>query len=76
MALNARAKKKSTEYLLFDVLYEDGGQTSNRKVPLTEFGEADEEDAAKAFIEAQDRKIAEASGVPRGAIKTVFRAGR
>lgn len=77
MALNARAKKKSSEYLLFDVLYEDGSQTSNRKVPAADLEDAgEEEDAAKAFLEAQDRKIAEASGLPRGAIRTVSRAGR
>jgi hypothetical protein len=76
MALNARAKKKSNEYLLFDVFYEDGSQTSNRKVPAAELEGADEEDAARAFIEAQDRKIAEASGMPRDAIKSIRRAGR
>ena len=30
----------------------------------------------KAYLEAQDRKIAEASGNPRGAIKTVLPVGR
>jgi len=76
MALNARAKKKGNEYLLFDVLYEDGSQTSNRKVPAVEIEGSNEDDAAKAFIEAQDRKIAEASGNPRGPVKAVIRAGR
>ena len=76
MALNARAKKKSNEFLLFDVHYEDGSQTSNRKVPSAALDGANEEDAAKAFIEAQDRKIAEASGMPRGPVKTILRAGR
>jgi len=76
MALNARAKKKNSEYLLFDVLYEDGSQTSNRKVPAAELEGSNGEDAAKAFIEAQDRKISEASGLPRGPVKAVIRAGR
>jgi len=78
MALNARAKNKSNEFLLFDVHYEDGSQTSNRKVPAAALdGEgANKEEAAKAFIEAQDRKIGEASGTPRGPVKTVLRAGR
>ena len=76
MALNARAKKKNSEYLLFDVLYEDGSQTSNRKVPAAELEGSNSEDAAKAFIEAQDRKISEASGLPRGPVKAVIRAGR
>ncbi len=76
MALNARAKRKSNEYILFDVTYEDGSRTSNRKVPAAEFAGFDREGAAKAYIEAQDRKIGEASGMPRGAIKTIFRVGR
>ncbi len=76
MALNARTKKKTSEYILFDVIYEDGSRTSNRKVPAAEVTGSDRDGAAKAFIEAQDRKIAEASGMPRGAIKTILRVGR
>ena len=76
MALNARTKKKASEYILLDVVYEDGSRTSNRKVPVAELGGSDSDGAAKAYIEAQDRKIAEASGIPRGAIKTIHRVGR
>ncbi len=77
MALNARTKKNISEYILFDVLYEDGGRTSNRKVPAEELIGAEEaDDVAKAFIEEQDRKIGEASGKPRGPIQTVLRVGR
>ena len=76
MALNARAKKKSSEYILFDVVYDDGSRTSNRKVPAVELAGSDEDAAAKAFVEAQDRKIAEASGTWRGAIKEIVRAER
>ena len=76
MALNARTKKKSSEYILFDVIYEDGSRTSNRKVPAGELAASDGDGAAKAFIETQDRKIAEASGMSRGAIKTILRVGR
>lgn len=76
MSLNARAKKKSSEYILFDVIYEDGSRTSNRKVPSSEIEGTDGDGAVKAFIEAQDRKIAEASGQSRGAIKTIVRVGR
>lgn len=76
MALNARTKKKNSDHILFDVLYEDGSRTSNRKVPLAEVEDPKGDDAVKAFIEAQDRKIAEASGMPRGAIKTIIRVGR
>lgn len=78
MALNAKAKKKATnpDYTLFDVVYEDGSQISNRKVPVAELEAEDKEGAVKAYLEAQDRKIGEASGNPRGAIKTVLPAGR
>ena len=76
MALNARTKKKPSDYVLFDVIYEDGSRTSNRKVPADELTGSDKDGAAKAFIESQDRKIAEASGMSRGAIKLIFRVGR
>lgn len=75
MAMNAR-KNRTTEYVLFDVLYEDGARSSNRKVPLGELDGADEDRAAKAFLLAQDRKIAEASGNPRGGIKSIARVKR
>ena len=74
----ARKSKKSSEsvYVLFDVIYEDGSQTSNRKVPIDKFGPFDdEEDIARAFIEAQDRDIADKSGRPRGPIKSIERVG-
>jgi hypothetical protein len=76
MALNARTKSKPSEYVLFDVVYEDGSRTSNRKIPAAELASPNVDGTIKAFLEAQDRKIAEASGMPRGAIKAVTRAGR
>jgi len=60
--------------VLFDVLYEDGAQSSNRKVPSSELDGIDGDAAAKPYIEAQDRKIAEASGKPRAPIKSVSRS--
>ncbi|MDY0241742.1 MAG: hypothetical protein RBR34_06130 [Rhodospirillaceae bacterium] len=75
MSLNTRAKKKTKEFTLFDVVYEDGSQTSNRKVPTTELEGLDGGDnAAKAYLESQDRKIEEASGRPRGIIKAISRS--
>jgi hypothetical protein len=75
MALNSR-KNKTSEYVLFDVVYDDGALSSNRKVPLSELDGGDPTGAAKAFILAQDRKIAENSGMPRGDIKTIARVKR
>ena len=62
-------------HILFDVIYQDGAQTSNRRVPVSAFGQFDEEeDVARAAIEAQDREIAEKSGRPRGPIKSISRS--
>jgi hypothetical protein len=55
------------EFILFDVLYEDGTRTSNRKVPGSELGGIDGDLPAKTYIEAQDRQIAEISPVSLGA---------
>lgn len=72
----SQKKKKSPdgEFVMFDVFYQDGSRTSNRKVPSGELGGLDGDDPAKAIIEAQDRKIAELSGRPRGPIKTITRS--
>ena len=73
------SRKKPTakaEFVLFDVLYEDGTLTSNRKVP-SEVVQSYEGDApAKDVIEAQDNEIAERSGRSRGPIKSISRAGK
>jgi hypothetical protein len=61
-------------FVLFNVFYEDGTQTSNRKVPAAELGGLDGDTPARAFVEAQDRDIAEKSGRPRGRIKAMSRA--
>jgi hypothetical protein len=71
------SRKKPTpreEFVLFNVIYEDGSQTSNRKVPGSLLGGLEKDEPARAFIEAQDREIAERSGRPRGPIKTIKRA--
>jgi hypothetical protein len=68
--------RRVEEFVLFDVLYEDGTQTSNRKVPGSELDGIDGDLLAKPYIEEQDRKIAEISGKPRGPVKSVTRASR
>jgi hypothetical protein len=64
------------EFTLFDVVYEDGSQRSNRRVPSSVLGGLDGDKPARAVIEAQDREIAERSGLPGIPIKTLRRAGR
>ena len=71
------ARKKqpvASGFVLFDVVYQDGTRTSNRKVPSSEVGGLDGDDPARTFIEAQDRTIAERYGYPRGPIKTIARS--
>lgn len=72
------AKKPTarTEFVLFDVIYEDGSQRSNRKVPAELLGGLDRDDPAKTFIMEQDQAIAERSGMPPLAIKTLKRSGK
>ncbi len=72
----ARSKKQavSSDIVLFDVLYQDGTRTSNRKVPSADLGGLDGDEPARQFIEAQDRKIAEMSGKSRGEIKSIMRS--
>jgi hypothetical protein len=71
------ARKKpnpKAEYVLFNVTYEDGSQTSNRRVPGEILGGLEGDEPARQAIEQQDREIAERSGRPRGPIKTLERA--
>jgi hypothetical protein len=71
------AKKKQqvpNGFVLFDVVYEDGTQSSNRKVPAADLGGLDGDTPARTFIEMQDRTISEVSGMSRGRIKTIVRS--
>lgn len=73
----ARKKERTdSSVVLFDVFYEDGSRASNRKVPGADLGGLDGDAPALTFITEQDRKIADLSGKPPRAIKTLVRAGR
>ena len=71
------AKKPTArqEVVLFDVIYEDGSQRSNRRVPGEMLGGLDGDDAARGVIEDQDREIAGKSGMPPLRIKSLKRSG-
>lgn len=71
----ARKPGTRTDFVLFDVLYEDGSQRSNRKVPASVLGGLDGDDVARTIIEEQDQAIAEKSGMARLPIKSVSRSG-
>ena len=73
------SRKKPTarlEFVLFNVLYEDGVVTSNRKVPSSMLGGLDGDAPARGVIESQDREIVERSGRARAPIKSISRVGR
>jgi trehalose-6-phosphatase len=67
-------RRSESSFVLFDVTYADGTQSSRRKIPNAALEDPKDEAAVKALIEAQDRTIAIASGRPRGAIKSVARS--
>lgn len=69
-------KKQPLEngFALFDVIYEDGTRSSNRKVAVAELDALDPDASARAVIETQDRKIAAMSGRSRGPIKAIARS--
>ena len=71
----ARKPAARTEFVLFDVFYEDGTRRSNRKVPSELLGGLDGDDPARVLIEEQDRIIAEKSGNPALTVKSIRRSG-
>jgi hypothetical protein len=70
----ARKPATRAEFALFDVFYEDGSQRSNRRVPSHILGGLDGDEPARAVIEEQDRLIAEKSGNPALAVKSLRRS--
>jgi hypothetical protein len=73
------AKKPGTnpkgEFAFFDVVYEDGSQRSNRRVPADLLGGLDGDEPARGYIIEQDRDIAEKGGRPPLKIKEISRVG-
>jgi hypothetical protein len=65
----------NSEFVMFDVIYEDGSQRSNRKVPRALLDGLDGDKPAHGFLIEQDREIAEKSGRPQPAIKSITRSG-
>jgi hypothetical protein len=69
-----KAKKIEDNFVMFDVVYEDGTKSSRRKINAAGLSDSEIEDHARTEIMAQDRKIAEMSGKPRGNIKELVRS--
>lgn len=70
----SRMKKKSAPaFVMFDVVYEDGTLSSNRRIPGDVLEDIFSSDPARAFIENQDSKIAGQSGIRKPKIKSIKR---
>ena len=65
----------NSEFVMFDVAYEDGSLRSNRKVPRELLEGVDGDRAAYGFVIEQDREIAEKSGRAPLKIKNITRSG-
>jgi hypothetical protein len=66
--------KAGSATVLFDVFYKDGGRSSNRKVPTSVVNGPDGDAPARRYIEAQERQIAEKSGIAPRHIERVVRS--
>ena len=72
----ARKPTDRNEFVMFDIIYEDGSQRSNRKVDANLLGGLDGDEPARTAIMDQDRAISEKSGLPPLAIKTIKRSAK
>lgn len=72
----ARKPTARSEFVMFDVVYEDGSQRSNRKVDASLLGGLDGDEPARTAIMDQDRAISEKSGLPPLHIKSITRSAK
>jgi hypothetical protein len=70
-----RKPGQNSEFVFFDVVYEDGSQRSNRRVPRALLGGLEKDEPARGFIIEQDREIAEKAGRAPLRIKRISRVG-
>lgn len=70
-----KKKTRGTEnFILFDIVYQDGTKSSRRRIPAEQVGGLDGDKAVAHLIEEQDRQIAEKSGMPRAPVKSFTRS--
>lgn len=72
----ARKPTARVEYITFDVIYEDGSQRSNRRIPADVLNAFDKDKAILEALQEQDRAISEKSGIPPLAIQSYKRSGK
>lgn len=70
----ARKPGSKSEFVLFDVTYEDGATRSNRRVPREILGGVEGDGPARTFLQSQDQEIGRLSGNPMAEIKSVRRS--
>ena len=70
----ARKQPTAGDFTLFDIVYEDGSRSSNRRVPTTVLGGLDGDAVAQDAIEGQDAEIAARSGRAPLKIKSIARS--
>ena len=69
-----KSNSKAAPFLMFNVAYEDGTVTSNRRIANEQLDESfgdSIEDLARTAIENQDNEIAQRSGQRRSKIKSI-----
>lgn len=59
MAKRIKQLPQERGFVLFDVIYEDGSQASNRRVPVEVLGSLDGDEPARRVVEEQDEAIAQ-----------------
>jgi hypothetical protein len=76
--IETMAKKKNPKiednFVMYDVIYEDGSKSSRRKVNAAGLMRDEIEAFALTEIMNQDRKIAEMSGKSRGQVKSITKS--
>ena len=70
-----KTKAEPDNFVMYDVIYEDGSKSSRRKINMVGLSKDEYEDHARTEIMTHDRKIAEMSGKPRGNIKDLTKSG-
>jgi poly(3-hydroxybutyrate) depolymerase len=63
----------SSDFFLVNVVYADGTQRSNRKVPQSQMRGLDDVADIRQVIEEQDQEIEKKSGQARGPIASITR---
>lgn len=72
--MGKKKTRAAEDFVLFDIVYQDGMKSSRRRIPAEQVGGLDGDKAVAALIEEQDRQIAEKSGMPRAPVKSFTRS--